>query len=35
MEALCIVLRVPPALTYDKENNYEPKEDYWIAGLGP
>jgi hypothetical protein len=35
MEALCIVLRVPPVIIYDKENNFAPKEDYWIAGLGP
>ena len=35
MQAVCIVLRVPPVIIREKENNFVPKEDYWIAGLGP
>lgn len=35
IQAVCIVLRVPPVIVRDKESNFEPREDYWVAGLGP
>ena len=35
MQAVCLVLKVPPVITREKENNFKPKEDYWIAALGP
>lgn len=34
MKAVCIVLRVPPLITKDKDGNGFTK-DYWTACLGP
>ena len=35
MTAVCIILRVKPAVVYPKENNYKQAEDYWKAAVGP
>ena len=35
MQAVCIVLRVSPTVVRDKQSHFKPRDDYWVAALGP
>ena len=35
MTAVCIILRIKPAVVYPKETNYEQTTDYWKSAVGP